>query len=221
MKALVVTLAYRRLGQAIVSQMKAMDNYAKRLDQLTLYGTPNPSAHAFQTVTDKYIEAQNYFLQGDWDTFIAVEDDMVLPIDSFARIEKGLTDCDVLYGVYVLRNMANASMLNAYAELGETEGESIVHDAPELAKEMLSNGSLYESAGVGMGLTAIKRHVMEAIPFERRDKYCNDWYFAVDCQKYGFKQMHDFGLQVGHMSLEPSPRILWPDAKTICRIEYL
>lgn len=224
MKALVVTLAYRRLGQAILSQMKAADAYAKPLDWLTIYGNAaNPKGnHIFQVVSDKYAEAQKKFLEGDWDTFIAIEDDMIISEDTFSRFESSLQNADVVYGVYVLRNLTDRYSLSSYKRVDEFHGDSI-SDNPELARQFLEARIIIPTSGVGLGITAIKRHCLETIAFERRDKHCNDWYFAVDCQKHGFHQVSDFGLLAGHMSLEPSPRILWPDvnAENLARIEYL
>lgn len=224
MKALVVTLAYRRLGQAILSQMRAAEAYGKPLDWLTVYGgAANPKGnHIFQVVSDKYAEAQKKFLEGEWDTFIAIEDDMLIPPHTFARLEESLESADVVYGVYVLRNTTDLYSLSSYTRVQEHNGDSISNE-PEIARQHLRDSSIIPSKGVGMGITAIKRPILEAIPFERRDKHCNDWYFAVDCQKHDFKQVSDFGILAGHMSLEPSPRILWPDvnAENLVRIEYL
>jgi hypothetical protein len=92
------------------------------------------------------------------------------------------------------------------------------------AQQAYAQKQIIEIAGVGLGCTAIQRHVLETIPFTRRGQACNDWYFAVDCQYHDFVQRCDMGLVCGHMTTDPSPRILWPDIsdmETMQRIEYL
>jgi len=232
-KTLIVTLLYHHYGDCMISWAKAAnywrDNYNARFDWVYLHGKPDDlpqSAHGHDVVTRKYQQARELFLAGNYDVMIAIEDDMVIPVDTFPRLMALLKTCDVGYGLYCWRHGVGGGNWSAYTKVEDTPddyGESIVKDKPR-AKRTFESRSLVSVRGLGFGCTAIKRNVLEAIPFERRGKACNDWYFAVDCQANGFTQMTDMGLVCGHMTVEPSPRVIYPDTgdmDTMQRIDYL
>ena len=154
-------------------------------------------------ILHNYNKARDYVLKGDWEAMLTVEYDMVVPSNAVHR----LLDCDadIAYGLYVFRARTRWS---AYLELGAGHGKSISEDE-ELAKEMW--GKQMEVAGVGMGCTLIKRNVLEAMQFRGFQGAACDWYLAQDAQENGFKQVCDLGLVCGHISMNPSPRVIWPD----------
>lgn len=206
---------------------------AARWDHLCIYGTPEGATDGNAIVTGKYQEAQRVFLAGEWDVMIAIEDDMILPGDVFPRLLALLEGgADIGYGLYTWRYKAgSAQKWSAYTLLEDDtqvdangqrryNARSLSQD-PEQARAAW--GTVLDVKGVGMGVTAIKRHVLEAIPFENRGGACNDWYLAVDAQARGFVQRCDLGLVCGHMSTEPSPRILWPDVNEpqLFRVDFL
>ncbi len=225
MRTLVVTLVHRQYGPAMASWAVAFRRWleeqpAARFDHFKLYG--NPEADGIRdAVLLKYLDAQNLFLTGTWDVLIALEDDMVLPPDTFLRLHKMLHQgADIAYGVYVWRHALENQQWSAYTELHELGGRSLCRD-PERAKA--DWGNVIEVAGVGLGVTAIQRRVLETVRFERRGAGANDWYLALDAKTRGFIQRCDLGLVCGHMSLTPSPRIYWPDPTQpdLVRTEFL
>lgn len=233
MKALIVTLLYHHYGDAMLSWAHAAnhwrDNYNARFDWVYLHGTPDdlPSeAHGHDVVTRKYQQARELFLAGNYDVFVAIEDDMVIPEDTFPRLMTLMNMCDVGYGLYCWRHGLGGGNWSAYTRLEDTPadyGESIVKDKLR-AQKAFDRKAIILVNGLGFGCTALKRHVVETIPFERRGRACNDWYFAADCQRKGFNQMCDMGLVCGHMTVHPSPRIIYPstdDMHTMQRIEYM
>lgn len=223
-RILAVTLAYRRIGPAIKTWYEAQRHLTEtrpdvRLDWLHMVGNPPGLSDGHDIVTAKYEEARRLFLAGEWDVFIAIEDDMFIPVDTFPRLLALLDNgADVGYGLYVWRH--GFPRWSAYMAIAETGGQSLSM-WPDMARSLW--GKTGQVVGVGMGCTAIKRHALEAIPFERRGLACNDWYFAVDALKAGYKQVCDFGLVCGHYSDKPTPRILWPDPDDpdLFRMEYL
>jgi hypothetical protein len=75
-------------------------------------------------------------------------------------------------------------------------------------------GKTIEVAGVGMGCTLISRDVLEKLAFrvdETHPSVHNDWVFAYDCQQKGITQKCDTSVVCGHISMKPSPRVIWPD----------
>lgn len=221
-----VTPAYRRFGAAILSWMKALA-YAEhelgvvQFDHLQLYHQPEGLTDGHDIVTAKYQDAQRLFQKGDWDALVTLEDDMVIPEDGFARLWRLLEQgVDVAYGLYVWRH--GKPVWSAYTELDLLNGVS-VSKTPETARAAW--GKVIEVKGVGLGFTAIQRWALAegAIPFRRAGAACNDWYFAYDAARAGLTQACDLGCVCGHMTLDPSPRILWPDPdeKSLCRVEFL
>ncbi len=223
MRALIVTLVHKQYGPALASWAAAarywLDNEpGVRFDHLKLYGG-NEGGDGHSIVVRKYQEAQNIFLLGEWDTFIALEDDMVIPPDAFMRLHKMMQEgADIAYGLYVWRH--GRAAWSAYSKLDANGGISL---SREREAAQAAGGRAVDVAGVGLGCTAIKRDVLEKIRFRRGGLACNDWYMAMDAQAQGFKQRCDLGLICGHMTLSPSPRILYPnlDSDSLYRVEYL
>jgi hypothetical protein len=226
MRPLIVTLVHRQYGSAMASWAYAFRQWLDsrpdaRFEHLKLYGEPAGLEDGHDIVTAKYQEAQRHFLAGDWDTFIAVEDDMVLPTDALERLERMLlAGVDIAYGLYVLRHGLSYRW-NAYSALTEEGGRSV---SQERQAAVAAFGQIIPVKGVGLGCTAIRREVLEGIDFRRGGPACNDWYLAVDGEKAGYQQRCDLGLVCGHMTMEPSPRIVWPaadDPQHLYRIEFL
>jgi hypothetical protein len=225
---MIATLGYRHYAPAIASHIGAA-NYLQdsgiRFDWVHAYGTPkelkDPDGH--EIVTRKYQQLREQFLAGGYKVFISIEDDMIIPEDSLTRLIEHLDTADVAYGLYCWRHSLGGGAWSAYVKVADSWGESVVIDK-EKARQYFTEQSIEPVCGVGMGCTAIKRDVLEKIPFLRRGQACNDWYFAVDAQFEGYKQVCDYGLVCGHMTLDPTPRIIWPDVKdmsTMQRIDYL
>ena len=154
-------------------------------------------------ILHNYQKARRLMLDNGYDALMTVEADMIIPSDAIRR----LIDCeaDIAYGLYVFRAVSSWS---AFTRLDKLSGRSVSKD-PELAKEWF--GTRRQVAGVGFGCTLIKRHVLEAIEFRSEPGSANDWYFSLDAQEKGFKQVCDLGLVCGHIDLHPVPRVIWPD----------
>jgi hypothetical protein len=83
--------------------------------------------------------------------------------------------------------------------------------------------------GVGFGCTLIRRDVLEAVSFRLPDDVarggaCTDWMFAGDLAARGVHQVCHFGVVCGHIAMEPSARVIWPelaaDGSPSWRYEY-
>ena len=72
-------------------------------------------------------------------------------------------------------------------------------------------GSVIDVEGCGLGCTLIKRKVIEELPFRNWRGVSCDWALAYDAQGSGFTQKMDTRVVCGHMTMMPSPQILWPD----------
>lgn len=189
----------RLYGKALQSIFNL--RWSGQLDHFFLNGGDNyldPSG----TVTNKYQQARDVFLAGAWDAMLCAEYDMLLPADALEKL--AALDTDIAYGLYVLRHERKA--WNAALWITEQQFCSY-SEVP-----MTPTFGVRKVAGVGLGCTLIKRHVVEALPFRNWRGVSNDWAFACDAQAAGYEQVCDFDVKCGHMSIVPSPHILWPDA---------
>jgi len=235
MKILVYSPTARHIGPAIVSHIAAVeswrtDNMTGELDWVHDYGTPaatpvqtwigdgvfaeyhEATKASYKVILSKFLRGREMFLAGNWDVFVTIEDDMIIPPDTFKRLAAMIEGgAGVGYGLYTWRHNLFPSANNhwsAYLRLDQTEGRSIALD-PVAAQAAW--GSVIDVVGVGMACTVIRRDVLERIPFRLGGPAANDWYFALDCQAAGVVQRCDLGLVCGHFSAKPTPRILWPD----------
>jgi hypothetical protein len=172
------------------------------------YQHDQPSKDGYNNVTHNYVKARQHFLKTDCDAFLAVEDDIIVPEHAIVALAE--MNVDVAMGVYCLRQKPNHRW-NTFVTVADDEGLSITQDNVHRATKLAMNQEIAEVAGVGLGCTLIKRHVLENIQFERRGNASNDWYFSIDCQKQGYGQFAHFGVLCGHMMLKGSQYILWPD----------
>lgn len=175
----------------------------------------NPDA-ALDELTDKYNNARRLALAGDYDALLTIEADMIVPSLALYRLMQ--QPAPVVYGLYCSRRRHHKWL--AYTSLTDIGGVSIGENADEAKRAW---GKALETKGVGMGCTLIRRDVLERVPFRREmGAYANDWYFALDCQYLGIRQVTDFGCACGHIDAGNN-RIIWPDpdAPNLYRLEVM
>jgi hypothetical protein len=143
-------------------------------------------------VTSKYQQARKVFLVGDYDALLTLESDMIAPPDTLDRLTA--LDCDLAYGLYAFRLPPHE--WSAFTELRTNKGVSI-STQPDTARSQF--GQVIPVAGVGLGCTLIRRHVLEALDFRAAYGADCDWSLAIDAQHYGLKQFCDTGLVCGHV----------------------
>jgi hypothetical protein len=203
----------RVFARALASHI-ALD-YSGYLDTYSVLGGDDYS-NGSGTVTAKYNRAREVFLAGNWSHMLCLESDMIVPRDTISR----LLDCEssIAYGLYAFRHLGRQDW-SAASVLQDHEWVSF-SKSPDKAKQAW--GNVVDVAGVGQGVTLIRRRVLEALPFRYWPGVSCDWALACDAQVNGFTQRCDCGCIAGHMSLTPSPCILWPDinAEKLVRIEF-
>ena len=161
-------------------------------------------------IAHNYNKARQWVLDNDYDALLTVEADMVIPPNAVSKMVKHADEdnADVVYGLYCFKNTSSWS---AFTELDVKHGRSLSKDKAK-AREIW--GQTIDVAGVGLGCTLIKRNVLEKIEFrtdETRPTMHNDWWFGIDCQEHGFKQVCDTSIVCGHIDLKPAIRVIWPD----------
>ena len=175
------------------------------------YRTHGPMSESYRrNVLYNYQKGRALALSGGYDAMLAIESDMAIPPDALEKLLE--VDADVAYGLYCWRH--GKPRWNAYIEpLGGTQEGSTMQSIinwPDRAREAW--GKVVPVWGVGLGCTLIHRHVLEALEFRGTWPASCDWYFALDAVEKGFRQASHLGVVCGHMTMEPTPQILWPDA---------
>jgi hypothetical protein len=208
----VATPRLRLYGVAVAAAHAMFRAYGGAVEWLQLendqpYPCHGPEGN--QNVLHNYAVARQRFLTSDCTHLLTLEDDMVPQPDVLTRLVAAASP--VAYSLYCWRRPPYH--WSAYRTLHETDGISWSDHNPWEAQRLAQADAVIEVAGVGLGCTLIDRATVATLPF--RCPYgiggANDWYFALDCQQAGLRQVAVLGARCGHITPEPSLRILWPD----------
>ena len=214
---LIVTPRFHHWPQALASH-DALDTpcAVARLSLVEGDTDPNP----YVNITGKYERGRQMALELGYDALLCLEDDMIVPPDALARLLA--VDADIVYGLTVWRHgrpgWSTRLALTA-------DGQAVnLSDYPDEARARW--GTVVDVAGTGTFCTLIRRRVFEALPWRVDPAWptlCCDWWLSVDAQRLGFRQRADLGCVCGHITREPTPRVLWPDARQarLWRVELL
>jgi hypothetical protein len=135
--------------------------------------------------------ARAAFLAGSWDAMLIIDDDLVMPRNTYERLKA--MDKPVAMALTVQRQ--DPHHWSAHLE-SETDGYRSISRFPELAHAAW--GQQIQVVGCGHNPTLIKREVIDQIPFEQRGQHGTDRYFAYDCVNKGIEMWCDCSLIVGH-----------------------
>jgi GT2 family glycosyltransferase len=136
-------------------------------------------------------EAAKALLQGEYDSLLFVDSDMVVPPDLLIRLIEA--DKDIVSALAFRRTPGYEPCI--FKECSETDAKFYL-DYPK---------GLIEVEGVGMACTLIKRKVFETVPgpwFFPHKTLGEDLSFCVRARKAGFKIFCDTELIVGHCNVE-------------------
>jgi hypothetical protein len=205
-RVLIVTPVLRWFQRALASHEALIDAAPCRAEWLLLRHQRGMEEGA-RAVLLAWQTATERMRAGDYTHLLTLEDDMVVPPDALTKLLA--LDVPVAYGLYVWRR--KPYFWNAYRTMSMDNGASWSYDQAHTAAQMLINAAPVQTQGLGNGCTLIKREVLDICPW-RLDlgRAAPDWWFANDCLAAGIAQWHHFGVVCGHMTLLPSPRVLWP-----------
>jgi len=155
-------------------------------------------------IAQKYNNAREMALRGDYDAMMTIEADMIPPPNALKRLSE--VDADIAHGLYVSRHGKHSWLM--YKKITEqVRGSEGMGESREEREALW--GKIVESAGAGLGCTLINKKALGAIPFREMGQWVsNDWYFSVDAFNKGLTQAHDCGVICGHID---GYRVLWPD----------
>lgn len=223
-RILIATPLLRSYGRAIVAGHQLVRRAPCPVDWLLQAEQPYPG-YDYRNVLHANAQARRRVLDGAYTHLLMLEDDIVPPPDA---LEKLLAcNADVAYGLYCWRRATHA--WSAYARIGADIGTPWPDFDRERAAAAFRDGAALASEGVGFGCALIAREVLGAISFRLPADYaeggaCTDWMFALDCAAAGAHQVSHFGVVCGHIAMEPSARVIWPDmdaqGRSAHRYEY-
>jgi hypothetical protein len=171
------------------------------------------SNDAVEAVATKYEQVRQWMLAGNYDALFCVESDMLVPPDALQKLDE--LGVDIAYGLYCWRH--GPHRWNAYTSLEVDKGLSLC-ESPTQAKQLW--GQVVEVAGLGLGCTLIRRHVLEVVPFRHRTHMHCDWLFAMDAAYAGAQQVAHLSVICGHIG---GSQVYYPDpaTETLYRVETL
>ena len=152
----------------------------------------------------QFNRGRELFLSGNYDAMLIIESDIIPPPDTLQRLAE--IDCDLAYGCYEFRHGAKVvNILERYPQPARNMGESLtVRHLWEYAKKR----GVIECSGSGFGCLLIKRHVIEAIPFELTGAAFFDWEWTESAYRAGYTMKADTAVLCGHKT--PAGVTLWP-----------
>ena len=214
---LIVTPRFHHWPQALASHERLETPCAVgRLSLVEGDTAPNP----YVNITGKYNRGRQMALELGYDALLCLEDDMIVPPDALTRLLA--CDADIAYGLTVWRH--GKPGWSTRLALGEDGALRNLSDYPDAARALW--GKVVDVAGTGTFCTLVRRRVLEALPWRVDAAFpslCCDWWLSVDAQRAGFSQKADLGVVCGHITREPTARVLWPDATAtrLWRVELL
>jgi hypothetical protein len=159
----------------------------------------------YARITAKFNRIRALTLSGGYDAVLTVEADMLPPPHALRALLD--TGADVAYGVYSFRHDYMQGMWNVAAKLyGDGHADWLISD-PKQAQWLW--GRVVRVEGVGMGVTLIRRPVLEALSFRDDGQVHCDWMFGLDAAAAGFSQVAHLGVICGH--IRDKGRAVWPD----------
>lgn len=173
----------------------------------------NPTGNPYLDHLHQYQRGREMFLRGDYDSLLIIESDVIVPRDGLKRL--AALDVDMAYGCYVYRDSFVVNILERYAawpEQPRNPGESL--SIREQWDKTVAKGLIHhllgaskysgtiDCSGSGLGCVLIKRHVIEAVPFDDEmtmngTQFCD---FPWTCRVYDqFHMQADLDVQCGHV----------------------
>lgn len=169
----------------------------------------NPTGNPYRDHLHQYQRGREVFLAGSYDAMLIVESDIIIPADGLKRL--AALDTDVAYGCYCYRDGHVVNLLERYypwPEQAANPGESL--SIRRLWHAAQKKG-IIDVSGSGLGCILVKRHVIEAIPFEDEmthgDKQFMDFPWTCAVYDAGFRMLADANVQCGHIHKDGSE--LW------------
>lgn len=205
-KILAITPVWRELPFVVAAQQAMLDASPVAIDwwRTGRQAYPPPDNRNIAVI---YNAAVMRARAGGYTHLLTLEDDIVPPVDALSRLLA--CDAPVAYSVYCWRRVGHH--WSAYRTLMEDSGASWSDDEPHTAAQLATDGAILDCAGVGNGCTLIDLRVFDRVTWHvaKRQRFAQDWNFALDCQRQRIRQAAHFGVLCGHVDSRWG--IIYPD----------
>lgn len=202
------------------------DDYVKTIKKIGLNAVKGPKE---EDVIKRISESRNVLrkkvIEGDYDYFLSLEQDIVPPKDVIEKLLKA--DKDIVSGLYMnffVNNFGEGEMRPlAYAATSKAQFEILKKDPkyegteirrkikegiikkPEdiyaqLSAAEVQGNKLMEVLFTGLGCMLIKKEVLEKIKFRHPKDSFDDYAFCMDARKKGYKIWLDTSVKCTHVS---------------------
>lgn len=194
----VKALTYKNFDILLVDNSKD-DVYFKKIKKT---GLPVVKGPWFEGALDRIITSRNILrqkvLDGGYDYFFSLEQDVVPPRDVLERMIKH--NKKIVTGIYFVHNTlpdGSAPLTPLVYKLVDAKTLTMV---PIDKKEFDSN-KLIEVVSAGLGCLLIHRDVLKEVKFRYEGKVFDDRFFFIDCYRKGFKVFCDTSIKCKHYIL--------------------
>lgn len=200
----------RALCDATWESLQAVE-WPHELDYYFMRNDEPDTPHAFN-LRDKFNRAREVALAQNYDALWIVESDMIVPPHALQRMARA--NGDIVYALYCSRRAGH------YWLATDDNSRVIERFVSRTGRAKEVWGKVAQTQGLGTGCTLIHRAALEKVEFrcepeadEESKTGAPDWYLAIDAEKAGLRQVHDFGVVCGHI-INPDPlKIVWPIAE--------
>jgi len=185
-----------------VKSILAQASHNVKIDVFFSMADNHPPEELYKNLKEKMNKAREIFLQGEWEFFFNVEQDILLPNGALARLLED--DLPVVSGLYRYRPSKHGHD-RFMPRIYDPEGPQDADDRnPEPGKDF-KYGDIIKCTFVPFGCLLIKREVLGKIEF--RDE--GDVDFCRDAWNEGIELFADTGVNCGH--IEPDGQIIGGD----------
>ena len=170
----------------------------------------NPIGNGREDHLHQYQRGRDLFLRGDYEAMLVIESDVVPPAETLERLA-GL-DVDLAYGCYVFRTQ-DRPVVNVFERYAANNGLPARNMGESLSVRGLWGQAMQQGvvdcSGGGLGCILIKRHVIEARPFEKLGPAFFDSQWTEGVYRAGYSMKADALLRCGHVDVDGT--VLWPE----------
>jgi len=185
----------RVIDRLIEIQANTPDDWPISYIDKNPYGEPEDLRTKIKNIVYNLNTARKYFLESNFQYFLSIESDVIVP--SFAVKEFIKAESDITVGIYRLHS-GNLSCLKQEKNMDE------IHPIPLTRKDLSKR--FIPIDWFSFGCMLLKKEVLEEIEFEADFALLHDFAFSKRCKERGFKAICCTKVKCGHIS--PSGKIL-------------
>jgi len=157
----------------------------------------------YESALDRIIASRNILrekvVEGDYDYFLSLEQDVIPPKDIIERLLKH--NKKVTTGIYFVHNVLNRNLKLIPLAYKEIPSKNPLPDMRPLNDIELASNSLMKIVSCGLGCVLIHRDILKKIKFRYENKVFDDRFFCIDLYKQKIPIYVDTSVKCKHYIL--------------------